>query len=255
MPMFRTGEKLIYFAHVPKCAGSSMVYYLQDRFGTLAFNDDAFHWVPEKERWSRTSPQHINTEALNRIFPEGFFDASFAVVRHPVSRLVSAYHFQLEVEKRITTDTSFGAWLKSLKAQQADDPYMLDNHTRPMDDIVPDAAHIFYLEDGFDSFIGWLDEISGSTDGPRTMAAVNARGADGAGSTQKIVPTQEDIKLIERLYARDFERFGYDPQVQLKSGRAAAPQKRKPKLRTMIWQALDDFEWSHRLRRYVRSRR
>ena len=218
MPMFRAGSKVMYFAHVPKCAGSSMVSYLQERFGALAFHDDSFSWVPELERWSRTSPQHINVAALNRMFPEEFFDFSFAVVRHPVSRLVSAYHFQLEVEERITRGTSFGDWLKSLKSQQTNNPYMLDNHTRPMDEIVPENAKVFYLEDGFDNFISWLDQITGNTDGPRVMASVNERGANGISKSQKIVPTQQEINLISKIYARDFVRFGYTPEQSKRSG-------------------------------------
>lgn len=253
MPMFRTGTQVMYFAHVPKCAGSSMVHYLQDRFGTLAFHDDSFHWVPEVQRWSRTSPQHINVEALNRMFPEEFFDMAFAVVRHPVSRLVSAYHFQLEVEKRITSETSFGDWLKSLKNMQAKNPYMLDNHTRPMDDIVPEKAKVFYLEDGFDAFIDWLDQITGSADGPRTMASVNERGANGTGKSQKIVPTPEEIDLIAQIYARDFERFGYTPEQPKQSGRPKAGPQAKG--RGGLKQILKSLGLHSRVRKFVRARR
>jgi len=217
MPIFRAGSQMFYFAHVPKCAGSSMVHYLQDRFGALAFHDDSFHFAEEPMRWSKTSPQHINIDALNRLFPDGFFDASFAVVRHPVARLISSYHFQFEVERRISADTSFGAWIENVAEQRAKEPYVFDNHTRPMDDIVPPDAKIFQLEQGFDDFVSWLDQVTGNTDGPRALEIKNKRGAHRQQTTAKIVPTPEEIELVANIYARDFERFGYTEEMNISS--------------------------------------
>jgi hypothetical protein len=232
-----------------------MVHYLQDRFGTLAFHDDSFHWIPEAERWTRTSPQHINVEALNRIFPKGFFDETFAVVRHPVSRLISAYHFQLEVEKRITSKTSFGDWLISLKALKEANPYMLDNHTRPMDEIVPQNAKVFYLEDGFDDFIEWLDQTTGTSDGPRTMGSVNKRETNGAGKSRKIEPTQEEIALITKLYAHDFERFGYRPEQPAQAGHSKASTETVAKRGIGVKKFLKSLGLHTRIRKFVRARR
>nr|WP_281496585.1 sulfotransferase family 2 domain-containing protein [Pseudohalocynthiibacter sp. F2068] len=227
--MFRTGPKLIYFAHVPKCAGSSMMKYLQNRFGALAFHDDSFHLIPGTQRWSKTSPQHINAEALHRLFPEDFFDASFTVVRHPVSRLVSSFHFQQEVEKSIPPDTDFGTWLHNIEEAYVQNPYIYDNHVRPMNDIVPKGAKIFYLEQSFDIFVSWLDELMGDTDGPRTLPKINKRGSYSNQKTEKVVPSTEQIEQIARFYARDFDRFGYvpdnlNPMGQLKDD----PPERRP---------------------------
>lgn len=212
MPMFRANSKLVYFAHVPKCAGSSMLRYLQDRFGTVAFHDAAFHAVPEDRRWTKTSPQHVDAKTLARMFPEGFFDASFAIVRHPVSRLVSAFDFQREVEESVPKDVTFGAWIEKTTAERVDSPFIFDNHTRPMDELVPAGAATFKLEAGFAPFIAWLDELTGDAGGPRSLPKVNERGGSDRQKADKTTPTPAEIKLIAKIYARDFERFEYDPQ-------------------------------------------
>ena len=65
MPFFRLRQQLIYFAHVPKCAGTSVEAYLQRRFGALAFRDQ-FHYRDPGPRWTVTSPQHVTAADLER---------------------------------------------------------------------------------------------------------------------------------------------------------------------------------------------
>lgn len=228
MPMFRAGSKLVYFAHVPKCAGSSMLHYLRDRFGTVAFHDGKFHFVPDAARWSRTSPQHVDAQTLERMFPNGFFDASFAIVRHPVSRLFSAFHFQREVERLVPMGMTFGAWIEKTAAERIDSPFIYDNHTRPMDEIVPAGAATFQLEAGFAPLIIWLDELTGDAKGPRSLPKVNERGGSGRQKVDMTTPTPADIKLIAKIYSRDFERFGYEPET-FGRGAPSPPDDEKPK--------------------------
>ena len=105
MPFFKAQDRLIYYAHVPKCGGSAIAYYLEDRFGTLGFYDNSFHKKRFLNRaWTATSPQHVDAQTLQSLIPLAFFDAMFAVVRHPVPRTVSTYHFQREVEGRIPAE-------------------------------------------------------------------------------------------------------------------------------------------------------
>lgn len=221
MPIIRTHSELIFFAHVPKCAGSAIEDYLRARFSMIAFEDNGYMRQPMERRWNKSSPQHIDLDALNRLFPQGFFDHSFAVVRHPVARIVSAYHFQHEVERSIPETTSFVDWLRLIQDEADQRPFQYDNHVRPMTDLVPDDAQVFYLEHGLDAVIPWLDTITGDTSGPRAFTHKNKRGAYARTTSAQIAPDDEALALIEEIYGADFDRFGY--KIDQKLPDASAP--------------------------------
>ena len=202
---------MVYYAHVPKCAGSAIARYLKERFGPLGFYDVSFHKKRARNTaWSATSPQHVDVETLQSLIPLSFFKAMFAVVRHPVSRSLSAFHFQREVEGRIPADLAFSDWLQELETVGFA-RFDYDNHILPMSLLVPEGASIFHLEYGLDPLIVWLDQLTGNQAGPRVILPQNARGALVAVQSDKVTPTAKDIARISRIYAADFARFGYHP--------------------------------------------
>ena len=217
MPVFRIGEKLCYFAHVPKCGGSSVDIYLEERFGTLGFHDSEFTGHEKAERWSKTSPQHIDWASLQHLLPEAMLDAVFVVVRHPVARIVSAYHFQVEVERTVPCTITFSSWLKHQLKHQLErretDPFAVDNHVRPQIDFIPENCTVFHLEHGLDAIVPYLDGLAGASSGPRVIRHWNKRTSkDRKGPAVEQTLEAADLALIREIYARDFERFGYDPE-------------------------------------------
>lgn len=218
MPIFHIGSKLGFFAHVPKCAGSAIENYLAERFGPLAFIDHAYRRQPANERWTKSSPQHLPISAFERLFPPEFFACSFAVVRHPVDRLLSAFQVQRDLIGRIPVEQSFSDWLKEFERFHQEKPWYLDNHTRKMCDMVPEGAQVFHLEQGLDPLIGWLDAQAGNNDGPRTISRSNTRdeifGKRNMTPPPKPTVVPEDIARIAKLFAQDFDRFGYDPKKE-----------------------------------------
>jgi len=214
MPIIRIGAKLIYFAHVPRCAGSSIEDYLGARFGQLGFLDRSFLSIPVAGRWNQCSPQHIDVRSLMRLLPAALFDAIFAVVRHPVDRIVSVYRFQRDIAGLIPADTGFGDWLAELESQYEKDPFCYDNHAQPATNLIPERnAKIFRLEDGLAPVVDWLDELAGNQDGPREMVVSNTyaqrldREQVPAGPASQITETERGI--IEEIFAADYKRFGY----------------------------------------------
>lgn len=213
MPIVRIDSKLVYFAHVPKCAGSAIEMYLHGRFGKLGFLDRGYLKIPKSRQWTRSSPQHIQVEALDKLLPPCFFAARFAVVRHPVGRIVSVFRFQRDIEGKIPSDMTFSDWLDTLGHLRRRRPFHLDNHYRPMADFVPEDATVFRLENGLDPLVAWLDDLAGNADGDRHIKVSNTYDQRAAVKQIEIgaVPriTEGDRRKIETFCRSDFDRFGY----------------------------------------------
>jgi len=213
MPIFCVHDQLCYFSHVPKCAGTAVEHYLRDRFGKLGLQDSAYLKVRPSQRWTKSSPQHIDVVALNRLLPPSFFKASFTVVRHPVRRLLSVFLFQRDIERKLPVTTEFGAFLEGLEKRSRRNPFYLDNHPRLMSDLVPDNATVFRLEDGIDVVVDWLDDLAGDSLGPRQIASVNSYRQRLDQLRREPGPelriTAENRAQIAEIYAADFKRFGY----------------------------------------------
>nr|WP_235958146.1 sulfotransferase family 2 domain-containing protein [Salipiger sp. PrR003] len=205
---------MCFFAHVPKCAGSSIEDYLEERFGPLAFLDRKYRQTPKRFRWTNSSPQHIPADAQVRLFPGDFFDASFAVVRHPYDRLMSAFRVQRDGLGRIPPDTSLSSWIMGLPKLLRTEPFAFDGHFRPMDDIVPPNCRIFRLEDGLNHLVDWLDRLSGDAQGPRHIGQSNSVAeilAEQNSGISSLKMTRPDRVRIARIYSADFDRFRYEP--------------------------------------------
>ncbi|MGR3371551.1 MAG: sulfotransferase family 2 domain-containing protein [Pseudooceanicola nanhaiensis] len=225
MPVIRIGPKLLYFAHAPKCGGTSVEEYVTERFGPPALLDRRFMLRPEP-RWSRSSPQHMDVETFRTLFPEGFFDDVFALVRHPAMRLRSAYGFS----RRRIGPGGFEGFLRRIPRLSAKQHLKLDNHFRPMSDIVPNEARIFRLEDGDAGMIAYLDRLADSEDGPRAlphsqkgpqrMRPKNPVKALFQPLARPPIPPLDErlCRMIHDLYAEDYERFGYGWDDPLKTG-------------------------------------
>ncbi|MBL9050220.1 MAG: sulfotransferase family 2 domain-containing protein [Tabrizicola sp.] len=215
MPIFRIGAKLHYFAHVPKCGGVSVDSYLMERFGPIALREpDRFKLEPQ-QRWSRTSPIHMPAATLKHMIPSEWLSSSFAVVRHPVRRVISAFCFARDHHRYLPLNTDFNTWFQEATSWVLSDSFRYGGHFAPMSSFVPEGSRIFRLEDGLDQVIPYLDELDGKSDGPRHIAVKNVgrwRGIEAAP-----VPTDETLALIETVYAEDFERFGYERVRSLQS--------------------------------------
>jgi hypothetical protein len=212
MPVSRLpNRKLLYFAHVPKCAGTAVEHYLQARFGPLGLLDSGFGRRSRIEAWSLSPPQHMPEAVRRDLLPDVLFDALFATVRHPALRLRSVYLFQREVEKALPPTLKFERWLETLPRTLALDPYALHGHLRPMAETVPEHARVFRVEEGFGPLVDWLDMTAGDESGPRQIAPVN-RLTDRLGQNAPQLPVLGPAlcSRIAALYAVDYERFGYD---------------------------------------------
>lgn len=213
MPILRCDGRVIHFAHVPKCAGTAIEHYLAAQCGPLAFLDPGFNDRPADLRWSVTSPQHVDAVTLARLFPGDFFDASFAVVRHPVLRLASVYQFQRDIEGRISQGVGFARWLTGLAEAGEALHRRYDGHARPMTEFVPEGARVFRLEEGLAPLVAWLRGMLPGRDLPELIPERNVLAARLAHLGRTARPpqiTRRVREIVQALYREDFMRFGYD---------------------------------------------
>ena len=217
MPIFRINDKLHYFAHVPKCGGTSVEAYLSDRFGRLGFHEPGRHLIAVDQRWGKGSAEHIPVACLDRIIPSDWLATSFAVVRHPVRRLISAFCFARDVRQRFPLSTDINTWFQEASSWIGKDPFQHSAHFAPQSILVPNGTRIFRLEDGLDQIVPYLDALAGNTDGPREILAKNV----GKWRADAAPPnlTQNTLGLIAEVYAVDFARFGYDAPVSIEAAK------------------------------------
>ncbi|WP_111733770.1 sulfotransferase family 2 domain-containing protein [Roseovarius amoyensis] len=235
MPLFRINGHLHYFAHVPKCAGTSVESYLKDRFGQLGFVDMQYMQKPEPQRWTRSSPQHADWQSVTRLVPPDWIRSSFGVVRHPVSRLRSDYEYQRLYERTVPEGMDINDWFRDWVDGREETPFRYDNHLRPASELIPEHATVFRLEDGLQPIVAYLDELAGNQDGPRDLAHQNkSQGGDNYAAGQTPL-SDETLDLIARVYARDFERFGYACKDTIGDGPARPlPSPKKPLLKRLF---------------------
>lgn len=210
MPVFKCNDTLHYFAHVPKCAGQSVEAYLEDRFGTLGFKNNEFYDRPDWQRWSRSSPQHIAAEDFGLLMPADFIASSFAIVRNPYTRLVSAYNFAVLHLGHVPPGQDILEWLEANTRKTPEGFFAADNHLRLQTDIVPSDATVFRMEEGLAPVVAHLDALEGFARGAREIGHENkAKTQDSTLACSRVVVPDAFFSLVSTLYARDFERFGY----------------------------------------------
>jgi len=145
MPFFKCDLGLVYFFHVPKCGGTSIEVELINKGFKLSFYDPGFS--SEVNKFCKSSPQHITQKDFKNLFAEDMFFYKFALVRDPVTRLLSAYAFNRD---KIGGFVSFEALVSKLEKNiNKENDYFgakYDNHFVPANRFISEDSDIFYLE-------------------------------------------------------------------------------------------------------------
>lgn len=221
MPLVSKDGLNIFFAHVPKAGGTSVQEYLIRRFGKLQLLDlDRAENGQPRQTGLIMPTAHLSAVDLEDLLPVDL-EYSFAVVRDPMTRMLSGYRFQTGVSQM--SRFSFSTWLRIVIACARIDARSYDNHIRPQVDLVSNACEVFRLEDGFDDMIAWLDKVSGTSAPELEVGHLLKR------KRAEIPVSYEDAALIETFYAADYARFGY-----ALPDKSALPHDRFAGLRTLF---------------------
>ena len=209
-------HRRIYFAHVPKTAGISVcVAFLRAGWDlrnvrvqhgrglgksvAQEFGITCFHISGPQTRLRELSrsPQHAPHEVWSQWGP---FDESFAVVRRPYERYLSAVKFQFE--NRDTGHAKIDDFRRDLLERFAADDWKrrteFDGHFAPQTDFVAWDTHLFYFEQDFGRKISKRYQL-----GKNALPVLN----QSPGVSMSLWP--EEQAFIQKTYAGDFERFGY----------------------------------------------
>lgn len=224
MPVTRKLNKIIYFAHVPKCGGTTV---------EKAFENAGFQWVFHKGRWKsmgkmsyvKSMPTHISARHFDMLFPGSFIDISFAVVRHPLTRFVSAFNYN-RLTGRIPWYIGFDKFLARLEKSRNNFLFHYDNHFLTANEIVPQGSTIFRLEDGLKHIAPWLREALGDDEVNIDFHTENKKTYNDTASPspwkgqikmrfQPKIPSIENLgdeatDRVHEIYKEDYNRFGYE---------------------------------------------
>lgn len=197
MPLYRHNGKLVLFVHIPKTGGSTVEEVLA---GTGASQAMKYHKLLG---FSNATPQHMHWEMLKAWLPPGFYDYAFAVVRHPLSRLVSEYHYRASIVQ--TPLPVFETWVNQKFNHFKDNKYLNDNHIRPQTAFLGSGVEVFKMEDGLEAPIhAALDRLGIPKD---CVEVHHARKS----AKLSVDVTEKTLDRIRKFYDSDFTALNYDP--------------------------------------------
>lgn len=208
MPLIKNNKKLLYFIHVPKCAGSAVEDFFIENGAIISFLDRSGNF---SNTWYKSSPQHIDEITFLRLFNIDIFDEVFAVVRNPVERFISAYKHTYKFLKPGTDINDFTILLSNHLKRNNSLMGFRDNHFLPMSKLIPemDSVKIFKLEDGLDSVLRWLDEINFLNINLKSTK-ISFKNESNPFDIKMLDLNKDSMRFIEDFYENDFKRFNYE---------------------------------------------
>jgi hypothetical protein len=192
MPLFRLNGRLVFFAHVPKTGGTSILQSLQ-QVGAAGLHRDGGHGA--------LPPQHWHARIYNKLLPPALYDYGFMVVRDPYDRLFSEY--RMAAARAGAGRPSFAGWVNETLERYPRDRGMCRNHLRPQHKFHSPHLAVFRFEDGLQRVVDAVTSYAGC---PVTPAVTHANRSPGA----EIAASPETLQRVAAFYREDFRRFGYD---------------------------------------------
>ena len=209
MPILKYNHKILYFSHMPKCAGTSVMRI----FSIISeckpsFYDPTFT-EHNYDRWSFSSPQHILGKDVSKMFAPEFFDQYFAVCRDPIERFISAFLHQKYYEKKIPSYTNINEFINKISFLDGKEFQKYDNHFQPQSSFLfPDVRYTcFKLESGLKPVVDYLFNYFEVEKFPIKIPRENRMGKPKI--SENLLLTDASIAKLKRLYEKDYQIFRY----------------------------------------------
>ena len=207
IPFFRLYKKKlkILFIHIPRTAGSS----IEDTFILNSFEVSYFYREHIDNHLPGISPQHYSLEYFlkNQLYKD--IDFIFTVVRHPITRFLSAFAFNLE-HSRMGEYTNINDFVNDIFEKKISIINTFDNHFNTMTfflDGYKKMVKIFRFEELilFNSKINSIFQKYTKEVCFKDMLIVNQSKIN-----DNIFLSKNSIKMLGSIYKDDFINFNYD---------------------------------------------
>jgi hypothetical protein len=203
MPIYRIRDRNVLFIHVPKTGGTSIEAFLEG-LGPSALHNQG-HKLLRPYREALFAPslamQHFHADLLEAMFPSGFFDYAFMVVRNPVDRFASEYRHSVALN-RLDSRLPVNLWSHLVLTVAGLAPSLSNNHYRPQAEFQCFGAEVFRFESGIPAILDQLAERLGVP--PPHLTPHEKRSPD-----VDVRLSPQIVARLARVYARDFQIFGY----------------------------------------------
>ncbi|MEO0343457.1 MAG: hypothetical protein AAF198_08465 [Pseudomonadota bacterium] len=167
MPIFTKDKQRVYFAHIPKTAGSFIyTLFLDNGWDISHLRLGARGGISRilRKRYGIESVETPNEiEGLTKFFQHaearhwqhwGPFDSSFAVLRDPIERCRSEVRYVYGFQKRSETIQEFkDKWLTEVRHKLIKDPDVVGGHFIPQVNFVSKDTQLYFYQNS------WLDEL------------------------------------------------------------------------------------------------
>ena len=208
MPIVSNNNTICHFAHIPKCAGSSIEHYLENHNIKLAFLDRTFDAASKS--WNISSPQHIDGYSLSRLFPGDFFDLGFAISRDPITRFISAFKHHI-FQKNIPNNQNINLFIKDELPNLTNEIGIFDNHFLPQSKfLIPGMSYqIFKLENDLASVKQYIDKNLLGFDSSKKILHYNADRSQNIIKSKQLEIDFIAMDILKELYSEDYSILKY----------------------------------------------
>jgi hypothetical protein len=137
MPILYRQSDSVFFYHIPKTGGRAIEEHLRSQKVRIALHSPKLHGTDKLG--FPCSPQHFHAEIVTNLFRDKtFFKLRFAVVRHPVDRMLSEYRM-FDANLRV----SIHKWVDRSFIRYSTDSYYRDNHFRPQTEFIDQLTAVY----------------------------------------------------------------------------------------------------------------
>ena len=217
------------FVHIPKTAGTSITALVEPalRWNDLVLGGTAFGERIQpayQERFGLS--KHMRARDIRRVVGEEMWADyfSFAIVRHPYTRLVSFYNWKRGAVSRAAADSPLWSWPATEAYVQTGsfseflrpEKFLTSRAGQPQADWVCD-------EDGqcIVDFVGRFEDLGTAIDTIKTRLGLPAddlgvhNPSESDRPPAELFQGEDDYRFAHDFYRRDFDLFGYDPALRL----------------------------------------